>query len=114
MTAGNENETPRVAVLAQEVERLRQLVGPSETAYVALRRDRDEAQRVAKAAVHDAGELRGQLAEMSVQLSRARQEQDLALRRLDMTTAERWADRVGRRWTGSVAPRLRRLVGRAR
>ena len=93
---------------ASELDRLRRLVGPSETSYAALRQDRDEAERVAKAAVLEAGELRGHIVEMSAQLSRARQDQDLLQRRIEMTGWERMLDRVHRRWTMSVVPRLKR------
>ena len=95
-----------------ELARLRSLVGPSETSYHALLADRDESQRVAKAAVLEAGELRGQLTEMSVQLSRARQDQDLLLQRVEMNGLERMVDRGKRRWSGSVVPRAKRLGGR--
>ncbi len=95
-----------------EVEHLRELVGPSETSYQQLRRDRDEAQRVARDALAEVGELRGRITEMSVQLSRARQDQDLLQRRVEMSAAERLLDRASQRWTTSIAPRARRLFGR--
>lgn len=91
-----------------ELERLRKLVGPSETSYEQLRTDRDEAQRVAREATMEAGELRGRIVEISTQLSRARQDQDLLQRRVEMTGYERMLDRVHRRWTASIAPRLKR------
>ncbi len=91
-----------------EIERLRALVGPSETDYVARRADRDEAARGAREALLEVGELRGRMIELGVQLSRARQDQDLLLRRIEMSSAERIVDRVSRRWSASVAPRLKR------
>lgn len=96
-----------------ELDRLRALVGPSETGYVELRTDRDEAQRVAREAVHEAGALRGQLTEVGVQLSRARQEQDLLMRRSEMSGPQRVLDRAGQLWSVSIAPRLRRFVRRS-
>ena len=98
----------------EEVDRLRSLVGPSETAYASLRADRDAAQAAAKSAMAESGQLRGRIEEMSVQLSRARQDQDLLQRRAAMTPLKRAIDSVRRRWTTSVAPRLGRLVERAR
>jgi hypothetical protein len=100
------------AELSAEADRLRALVGPSETGYAALQRDRDEAQALARSAVMEAGELRGRIAELSVQLARARQDQDLLLRRIEMTTAERLIDRTRRRLQISVVPRVRRLTRR--
>lgn len=102
------------ALLIAEIERLRAMVGPSEVAYEALRADRDAAQLVAKQATAEAGALRGTIEEMSVQLSRARQDQDLLLRRAAMTPARRAADRLVRRWTTSVVPRAERLWRRFR
>ena len=93
---------------ASEVERLRSLVGPSETSYAQLRADRDEAQRLARDAVMELGELRGHIQELNTQVARARQDQDLLQRRIEMTGWERALDRVQRRWTMSVVPRLKR------
>ncbi len=101
-----------VAMSESELERLRALVGPSETDYEALRADRDEAQEVARRAEQEAGKLRGELAEMSVQLSRARQDQDVVQRQAAMTPTARAIDRVRRRWRTSITPRIRRLTGR--
>jgi hypothetical protein len=91
-----------------EVERLRRLVGPSETSYEQLLVDRDEAQRAARDALSEVGELRGHIVELNTQVSRARQDQDLLQRRIEMTGWERALDRVQRRWTLSVVPRLKR------
>lgn len=92
-----------------ELARLRVLVGPSEASYEALIADRDRARDLAKSAAMEVGELRGQLTEMSVQLSRARQDQDLLLRTVEMNGVERMLDLGKRRWTSSVSPRLKRL-----
>jgi len=91
-----------------ELERLRNLVGPSETAYAELLADRDEAQRVARDASADVGELRGHIVELNTQVSRARQDQDILQRRIEMTGPERILDRAQQRWTLSVVPRLKR------
>ncbi len=100
--------------LIDELERLQALVGPSEVAYQALRADRDAALAVAKHATAEVGVLRGTIEEMSVQLSRARQDQDLLLRRAAMTPARRVVDRFVRRWSTSVVPRLERSWQRMR
>ena len=91
-----------------ELERLRNLVGPSETAYAELLADRDEAQRVARDASAEVGELRGRIVELNTQVSRARQDQDVLQRRIKMTATERFLDRAQQRWTVSVMPRLKR------
>ena len=59
-----------------EVDRLRELVGPNEQAYAALRQDLLAARDVAKGAEASAGALRGQVAQLHVELARARQDQD--------------------------------------
>jgi hypothetical protein len=92
-----------------ELERLRRLLGPSERAYEELRRDVEEARRVAKEALAETGRLRGQLTETNVQLARARQDQDVLLRRAEKGPLGRVVDRVSERWRRSVVPRLRRL-----
>jgi predicted nucleic acid-binding Zn-ribbon protein len=71
--SGQEDE---LAALRQEVERLRELVGPSEQSYVDLQQDLLAARDAAKGAEATAGMLRGQLAELHVELARARQDQD--------------------------------------
>jgi hypothetical protein len=82
--------TPRLSSMSEddnsdrgELERLRSLVGPSEVSYDASLRDRDGAQRLAQEALAEAGVLRGQIVEGDVELSRARQDQDLLLRDRD-------------------------------
>ncbi|NND73416.1 MAG: hypothetical protein HKN44_00255 [Ilumatobacter sp.] len=92
-----------------ELERLRQLVGPSETSYAALLTDREQAAHVAREALAETGELRGRVVELGVQLARARQDQDLLLRRAEMRPLQRARDTAGRWWAASVAPQLRRL-----
>jgi hypothetical protein len=91
-----------------ELERLQRLVGPSETSYTELLADRDEAQRVARDALAETGELRGHIVELNTQVSRARQDQDLLQRHIEMTGTERLLDRAQQRWTMSVVPRLKR------
>ena len=93
---------------ASELERLRALVGPSERSYAALEADRDAAEQVAREAETEAGRLRGHIVELSAQLSRARQDQDLLQRQIHMTGWERLVDRVQRRWRSSVVPRVKR------
>ncbi len=97
-----------------ELERLRALVGPSEVAYEALRADRDAAQQITRRAMAETGELRGRLTEMSVQLSRARQDQEILLRRADMAPWRRVLDRGRRRWSTSVVPYVSRVADRFR
>lgn len=65
-----------MVALRAEVERLRALVGPSEASYEDLRQDLLAARDVARGAEAAAGVLRGQLAELHVELARARQDQD--------------------------------------
>jgi len=91
-----------------ELERLRRLVGPSERSYAELVADRDEAERVARDALAEAGDLRGHIRELNTQVSRARQDQDILQRRIEMTGWERTLDRAHQRWTLSVVPRLKR------
>lgn len=95
-----------------ELDRLRNLVGPSERAYAELLADRDQAQQIARVAMAQAGKLNGRLTEMSVQLSRARQDQDALLLRARMTPWHRVVDRTKRRWSTSVISRVSRVVDR--
>lgn len=100
--------------MSDELERLRALVGPSEVDYEQLRADVLRAEDEARRATQEAGSLRGTIEEMSVQLSRARQDQDLLQRRVAMSIPELARDIVRHRWTVSVRPRLgrlRRLLG---
>jgi hypothetical protein len=90
----------------EELERLREMVGPSETSYTALREDRDQAVQVAKEATAEVGELRGHIIDLSVQLSRARQDQEYQQVSAAMGPAERVEYRARRRWATSVTPRL--------
>jgi len=92
-----------------ELERLRSLVGPSERSYEALRTDVAEAQRVARDAVTELGELRGRIVELEGHLARARQDQDFLQRRIEMSAWEGVMYRAQRRWRISVVPRLKRL-----
>ena len=63
------------ADLRAEVERLRALVGPSERAYQQLRADVLGARDAAKGAELASGVLRGRIAALEVELTRARQDQ---------------------------------------
>lgn len=97
-----------------EVERLRVLVGPSEVSYEALQRDVIEAERVARDAVTELGDLRGRIVELEGHLARARQDQDFLQRRIDLTAWEGVLYRVQRRWRISVVPRVELLRDRRR
>lgn len=99
---------------ADELERLRELVGPSESSYTALREDRDQAVQVAKDAMAEAGEMRGHIVDLSVQLSRARQDQEYQQVSAAMGPVERVAYRVRRRVATSVTPRLVGVARRAK
>jgi hypothetical protein len=77
---------------AVELARLRALVGPDERSYARLRADRDGAVDAAREAEAAVGELRGTIAEMRVQLARARQDQDTYQRGL--TLVRRTRDRL--------------------
>lgn len=92
-----------------EVDRLRSLVGPSEVSYEAARRDVAEAERVARDAVTELGNLRGRIVELEGHLARARQDQDFLQRRIDMTAWEGVVYRAQRRWRISIVPRVNRL-----
>jgi predicted nucleic acid-binding Zn-ribbon protein len=88
-----------------EIERLRDLVGPDERGFRDLRADLDAAREAARDAEAQAGRLRGTIAEMQVQLVRARQDQERFQRLLDARRSvhERLAV-VKRRLAGSSRP----------
>lgn len=65
-----------MAALRAEVERLRQLVGPSEQSYADLRQDLLAASDAAKGAEAAEGVYRGRVNELEAALARARQDQD--------------------------------------
>lgn len=92
-----------------ELARLRELVGPSEIDYRTLRDDVRAATEMARAAESEAGRLRAHVEQLSTDLWRARQDQDLIVRRREMTLPAYLRYRVARRWRISAAPRLRRL-----
>lgn len=96
-----------------ELERLRALVGPSEAAYGQLSADLDAAVAEARSAELEAGALRGRLAEMSVQLARARQDQDTMARRREMSAGAHLADLCGGYWREVIRPSLARWARRA-
>ena len=81
--------------LRAEVERLRALVGPSEASYDDLRQDLLAARDAAKGAEAAAGVLRGQVAELHVELARARQDQE-HFQRMVSDRIRSSAGRVGR------------------
>lgn len=94
-----------------ELERLRALVGPSELGYATLSDDVAAASAMAKNAELEAGRLRAHVEQLSTDLWRARQDQDLIVRRREMTLPAYLRYRVARRWRISAAPRLQ--IGRA-
>ena len=96
-----------------ELERLRALVGPSEAGYRQLSADLDAAVAQTRSAELAAGELRGRLAEMSVQLARARQDQDTIQRRREMSAGAHLADLCGEYWREVIRPSLARVARRA-
>lgn len=61
---------------AAEVDRLRELVGPSEQSYVDLRHELLAARDAVRGAEAELGNLRGQIAELHVALVRAQQDQE--------------------------------------
>jgi len=97
-----------------EADRLSALVGPSEVSYETLQRDVAEAERVAREAVTELGDLRGRIVELEGHLARARQDQDFLQRRIDMTAWEGVMYRAQRRWRISIVPRVDRLRRRRR
>ena len=85
------DETDDPAALRAEVDRLRALVGPSEQSYDDLRHDLLAARDAAKGAEAAAGVLRGQLAQMQVELARARQDQEYFQRMLPLGLRASWS-----------------------
>ena len=92
-----------------ELTRLRSLVGPSERSYGQAIADADNAIAAAKEAAHAAGAARGELAEMRVELARARQEQDLFQRRRTMSAGAYLVDLGHEAWREVIRPRLGRV-----
>lgn len=84
-----------LAELRAEVERLRELLGPSERSYVELREDLLASRDVARGAEAAAGTLRGEVAALHVELARARQDQD-HFQRLVSDRTKSITSRVGR------------------
>lgn len=95
-----------------ELERLRALLGPSEAGYEQLRDDLDAAVTQARSAELAAGDLRGRMAEMSVQLARARQDQDTMQRRREMGPGAHLADLCREGWREAIRPALARSARR--
>jgi hypothetical protein len=84
-------QTDDPAALQAEVDRLRSLVGPSEQSYDDLRQDLLAARDVARGAEAEAGVLRGQLAELNVELARARQDQEYFQRMVPVGLRASWS-----------------------
>ena len=104
------SDPPAQDELSDELSRLRQLVGPSERSYLGAIDDVDRAVAEAKRATLALGEVRGELAEMRVELARARQDQDLFQRRREMGAAAYLADLVREAWREVVRPRLAAVI----
>lgn len=68
--------TDDAAALRAEVDRLRDLVGPSEESYTDLRREVLAAQDAVRGAQAEVGNLKGHIAELEVALVRAQQDQE--------------------------------------
>ncbi len=62
--------------LRAEIDRLRELVGPSEQSYADLRHELLAARDAVRGAEAALGGLRGQVAELNVALARAQQDQE--------------------------------------
>ncbi|MEM1333999.1 MAG: hypothetical protein AAGG08_11110 [Actinomycetota bacterium] len=97
-----------------ELERLRRLIGPSEMAHETLLADVAAASEMARRAEHEAGRLRAHVEQLSTDLWRARQDQDLVLTRREMSLPAYVRYRIARRWRISGAPRVARLIDRVR
>ena len=101
--------------LRQELARLQALMGPDERSYEGLVADLSACEQATMIAEQQAGQLRGEIAEVKVQLGRARQEQEWALahRRpmaLQVSTAMQRIRSVGL----STVRRTKSLWGNAR
>lgn len=95
---------------ASELQRYRSLVGPSERSYREIQDNASASLEQARQATHDAGRLRGELQEMSVELARARQEQDRFQRRRSMSASAYVADLGRECWSEICRPALGRLT----
>jgi hypothetical protein len=98
-----------VALMRAEIERLRRLVGPSEQSYADLRDELLAARDAAKSAEAAAGELRGELTEVYVELARARQIEAVLRKTFSgrVFLAARWLRRFAGRVRRRLAARLR-------
>jgi len=85
----------RVDELTAEVDRLRDLVGPSEQSYLDLRRDLLAASDAVRGAQAAEGVQRGRVIELEVELARARQDQD-HFQRVVVQQVQAGRRRVGR------------------
>jgi hypothetical protein len=93
-----------------ELDRLRALLGPSERSYETLRADVDHAETLARDAQHELGRQRGEMAELRVQLARARQDQDTFQRRREMSAGAYLVDLVREGWIEVLRPRAGRVA----
>lgn len=73
---------------SEELDRLRALVGPTESSYVELRDQLAAAQDAVRAAEAENGRLRGRITELELDLHRARQDQ-FHLQRLALSPVRR-------------------------
>lgn len=99
---------------ADEIERLRALVGPSEESYAALAEDVVRSQAVAHDAVLEAGRLRARIVELEHELVRARRDADRIRRRSGLDAVARLRDLAGEAWTEVIRPALGGLRRRIR
>lgn len=88
-------DTDDPAAMQAEIERLRDLVGPSEQSYEALRLELFAARDAVRGAEAEVGTLKGTIAELEVALVRARQDQD-HFQRILFDTLRAGRRRVGR------------------
>lgn len=70
--------------------------------------------QTAREAALELGALRGEIAELRVQLARARQDQDVFQRRREMSATAYLADLAREGWVEVVRPRVSRLARRVR
>lgn len=77
MSDPNPDLPKRLAEAEREITRLRRLVGPCEKTYLDLRQDLLAARDATKGAEAKVGNLTGHMAELRLELDRARQERTL-------------------------------------
>ena len=99
---------------ADELHRLRALVGPSEEAYAELAEDVIRSQGVARNALLETGRLRGRIVELERELAQARRDADRVRRRSGTSGAARMRDLAGEAWSEVLRPSLGRVLRRIR